>query len=92
MTNLTDKDFVNFSSLYKLYLILQKLTHSMPSIKGVSGQSFSGKRCTILPHVNNWLSVVVPNYNKINILYNKDYKIIKQKTFTYDLFHYHSLQ
>lgn len=26
-----------------------KLTHSMPSINGVSGQSFSGNRCNIIP-------------------------------------------
>lgn len=25
------------------------ITHSMPSMNGVSGQSFSGKRCNILP-------------------------------------------
>lgn len=27
----------------------ESLTHSMPSINGVSGQSFSGNRCRILP-------------------------------------------
>lgn len=36
------------------------LTHSMPSINGVSGQSFSGKRCKIFP-----LRLPDPKDNKI---------------------------
>lgn len=29
--------------------ILAEITHSMPSMNGVSDQSFSGKRCKIFP-------------------------------------------
>lgn len=29
--------------------VLSQFTHSIPSINGVSGQSFSGKRCNIFP-------------------------------------------
>lgn len=37
------------SFLLYINVYIQKHTHSMPSINGVSAQSFSGKRCKIFP-------------------------------------------
>lgn len=57
----THKYNIHKNNLFQcVNVFLYKHTHSMPSINGVSGQSFSGKRCTILPHDMCMLPAAVP--------------------------------
>lgn len=54
---------LHFTSILNELFKCGCVTHSMPSIKGVSGQSFSGKRWIILPQVNGVLLFAVPENN-----------------------------
>lgn len=63
------------------YNFLNNITHSIPSINGVSGQSFSGNRCRITP-------LLIPLPRIIYIFRNVNVMNIC----TYVLFHDHTPQ